>query len=131
MRILSLNLSTDSNVIVSFSIPRNWYRLTSKTNSQISNDLRPIQALRFLTMFCVVIGHCVLFTNVMPVYNPQYMEKNFYRIVTMILVNGTTIIQTFFAISGYLLSLQFIKLQETRKFSVQYLWTAIIYRYLR
>lgn len=82
-------------------------------------------------MFCVVLGHVVLFMNVMPVYNPQYMEKNFYRIVTMILVNGTTIIQTFFVISGYLLSIQFMKLQETSKFSLKHFWTAIIYRYLR
>lgn len=124
-------LTTDSTVILSFSIPRNWYRLISKSKSQISNDLRPLQALRFLTMFCVVIGHVVLFMNVMPVYNPQYMEKNFYRIVTMILVNGTTIIQTFFVMSGYLLSLQFTKLQETSKFSFKYFPTAIIYRYLR
>ncbi|KAJ6641727.1 Nose resistant to fluoxetine protein 6 [Pseudolycoriella hygida] len=120
-----------STVIVAFSIPRNWYRLVSKTENQMSNDLRPIQALRFLTMYCVVIGHSVLFMNFLPVYNTQYMEKNFYRVVTMILVNGTTIIQTFFVISGYLLSIQFIKLRETSKFSYSHFWTAIIYRYLR
>lgn len=103
----------------------------SKSDSQTSKDLRPIQALRFLTMFCVVIGHCVLFINVMPVYNPQFMEKNFYRVVTMILVNGTTIIQTFFGISGYLLSVQFAQLQEKSSFCFKHFWTAIVYRYVR
>ncbi|XP_037044343.1 nose resistant to fluoxetine protein 6-like [Bradysia coprophila] len=120
-----------ASVVVSFSIPRNWYRLTAKVHSQTSDDLRPVQALRFLTMFGVVIGHCVLFMNVMPLYNPEYMEKNFYRVVTMFLVNGTTIIQTFFVISGYLLSIQFVKLQETSSFSFKYFWTSILYRYLR
>ncbi|KAG4081172.1 hypothetical protein HA402_014620 [Bradysia odoriphaga] len=120
-----------ASVVVSFSIPRNWYRLTTKVHSQTSDDLRPVQALRFLTMFGVVIGHCVLFMNVMPLYNPEYMEKNFYRVVTMFLVNGTTIIQTFFAISGYLLSVQFVKLQEISTFSFKYFWTSILYRYLR
>lgn len=118
-------------MVVTFSLPRNWYRLISKSDNPCSNNLRPIQALRFLTMFCVILGHSVLFTNVMPVYNPQYMERNFYRIITMILINGTTIIQTFFVLSGYLLSVQFNKLQETTKFSLKYFWTAIIYRYLR
>lgn len=121
----------DAAIVVAFSIPRNWYRLMAKNRSQISDDLRPIQALRFLTMFGVVLGHCVLFTNVMPMYNPEYMEKNFYRVVTMLLVNGTTIIQTFFVISGYLLTIQFIKLQATSTFSFKYFWSSILYRYLR
>lgn len=131
MNVIPMTKPIDSTVVVTFSLTRNWYRLISKSNNPSSNDLRPIQALRFLTMFCVVLGHIVLNVNVLPVYNPQYMEKNFYRIITMILVNGTTIIQTFFVISGYLLSIQFMKLQEMSKFSVKHFLTAIVYRYLR
>lgn len=61
--------------MVSFSLPRNWYRLVSEPNSEISHDLRPINAIRFLTMYCVMVGHCVLFMNVLPQMNPQYMER--------------------------------------------------------
>lgn len=64
-----------SAFIVSFSIPRNWYRLNSKPDSDISTDLRPIHAIRFLTMMGVILGHVLLFFNVLPSFNPQMMEK--------------------------------------------------------
>lgn len=42
--------------------------------NDIDRDLRCIHALRFITMYCVIIGHTILFLNVFPVYNPQYIE---------------------------------------------------------
>lgn len=62
------------NYRVSFSFLRNWHRLTMIPKSDIDRDLRCIHALRFITMYCVIIGHTILFLNVFPVYNPQYIE---------------------------------------------------------
>lgn len=62
-------------IFVSFSIPRNWYRLNSKPENDVSTDLRSIHAIRFLTMLGVIIGHVLLFYNVLPSFNPQEMEK--------------------------------------------------------
>lgn len=61
--------------MVSFSVVRNWYRLVTESGSEVSRDLRPIHAIRLFTMFCVIMGHCGLFINLMPSFNPQYMER--------------------------------------------------------
>lgn len=61
-------------MLVTFSLLRNWYRLNSKSKNEISMDLRPIHAIRFLSMVLVIMSHCALFINVLPVLNPQYME---------------------------------------------------------
>lgn len=47
----------------------------AESNNQIARDLRPINAIRLLTMFCVMMGHSALFMNILPSSNPQYMEK--------------------------------------------------------
>lgn len=57
--------------------------------------------------------------------------QNYYKFETMFFINGPTIIQTFFGITGYLLSVQFMKLRKTHQFSIHYLWKPIIYRYIR
>lgn len=62
------------NYRVSFSFLRNWNRLTMVPKTKSDRDLRCIHALRFITMYCVIIGHTILFLNVFPVYNPQYIE---------------------------------------------------------
>lgn len=49
----------------------------------------------------------------------------------MILVNGSCALQAFFAITGYLVSIQFYELKEKHKFNSGFLWQAIVYRYLR
>lgn len=50
----------------------------------------------------------------------------------MILINGHTVIQTYFAISGFLLSVQFMDYKESQKvFHLSYFFKAIFYRYVR
>lgn len=54
-------LSVDST-LASFSLTRNWYKLTSdsSSNSELTRDLRSINALRCLCMFGVILGHSAL-----------------------------------------------------------------------
>lgn len=49
----------------------------------------------------------------------------------MILINGANLLQSFFAVTGYLISVQFMDLREKNKFDIAYFWKAIIYRYIR
>lgn len=49
----------------------------------------------------------------------------------MILINGHTVIQTYFAISGFLLSIQFVQYKQNQKdFSLVYFFKALLYRYV-
>lgn len=49
----------------------------------------------------------------------------------MILINGTSVLQSFFAITGFLTAVQFMDLREKNKFKWSFLGKAIIYRYFR
>ena len=51
----------------------------------------------------VIIVHSVLAFNLIGVANPYFQEKIFHMLVTSILTNGVLIMQTFFAMSGFLL----------------------------
>jgi hypothetical protein len=61
-----------------FSLPRNCYRLLTPSDTTVQNDLRFIEAMRFLTMFGVLVAHSVLLSQVYPISNPEYVEKVVY-----------------------------------------------------
>lgn len=49
----------------------------------------------------------------------------------MLVINGANVLQIYFAITGYLLSIQFMEIREKTKFNLSILWKSIIYRYMR
>jgi hypothetical protein len=61
-------------ILTLFSIRRNWHILSEPTKSDV-RDLRFIQAVRALTMFGVILGHCCWFSIVLPSINPIFMEN--------------------------------------------------------
>lgn len=71
--------SVDST-LVSFSLTRNWYKLTgdSGSNSELARDLRPINAIRCLCMFGVILGHSALSLSIVSSdLSTIYMTTNF------------------------------------------------------
>lgn len=65
-----------TTLLLCFSLPRNWYKLTSETqNSELSRDLRSINAFRTICMFGVICAHCALANNMCPQLNPYYIEQ--------------------------------------------------------
>ncbi|XP_055629971.1 nose resistant to fluoxetine protein 6-like [Toxorhynchites rutilus septentrionalis] len=121
-----------SQKLVAFSVSRNWQTLVAKRKTTLSKDLRFIQSARFLVMYLVIAGHCMLFNCIFPLLNPEYVEVNYRRLVTMIIFNGTTVIQTYFTISGFLLAVQFTNYFEKNKaFTARDFFASILYRYLR
>lgn len=52
----------------------------------------------------------------------------------MLMLNGMTLVQTFFTISGFLLSVQFVEMTQNlnkKRWDFNYFWVAMIYRYVR
>ncbi|KXJ74104.1 hypothetical protein RP20_CCG014358 [Aedes albopictus] len=125
--------SSRKMLFVSFSILRNWYRLTSRSQDVLNKDLRFFQAIRYLTMNLVILGHAALIYSIAPSQNTMRIEMMFHQLGTMILTGGPQIVQTFFAMSGFLLAVQMIKYAENRSRSpgVLFLLKAIVYRYIR
>ncbi|XP_050093927.1 nose resistant to fluoxetine protein 6-like [Anopheles aquasalis] len=99
--------------LVSFSIIRNWYRITSRTDDQLSHDLRYIHAIRMLVFLGVTLGHVVFYAQPRTALT---IEERFDDVVSMIIINGTQIVTTFFAISSMLLVLFFVqKVEQTKR----------------
>ncbi|XP_060524969.1 nose resistant to fluoxetine protein 6-like isoform X2 [Cylas formicarius] len=115
-----------------FSIPKNWYRLRTINNDPHVKKLRSIQGMRFYTMICVIMTHTLMTFFGGPVSNPQYSEQSTKDILNMFLVNGWFAIQTFFVISGWLLSFNFFKMLERHsRVNMKFIFFAIINRYFR
>lgn len=124
-------LALPTRLILAFSVPRNWYRLNSKPKDEKSRDLRYIQGLRFTTIFLVVYGHAVITYGFAPAVNTEYIEEQYHSFIDMLVINGMNVVQTFFAISGFLMGLQFIEMTDGKKFRFSYFWVGIIYRWIR
>ncbi|XP_058833864.1 nose resistant to fluoxetine protein 6-like [Topomyia yanbarensis] len=121
-----------SQKLVAFSIPRNWQILIAKRRSTLCKDLRFLQGARFLVMYLVIAGHCMVFNCIFPLINPEYVEFNYRRLITMLLFNGLTVVQTYFTISGFLLAVQFADYcEKSKSFTMKDFFASILYRYLR
>uniref|UniRef100_A0A182IST2 Acyltransferase 3 domain-containing protein n=3 Tax=Anopheles atroparvus TaxID=41427 RepID=A0A182IST2_ANOAO len=121
-------------LLMAFSLPRNWHSLTTarKRITPGAKDLRFIHSVRFLIMYLVIAGHSMLFNCIFPLLNPQYVELNYRRMVTMLIFNGVTVVQTYFTISGFLLAVHFVEFTERqRTFGWRDFFQSITYRFLR
>ncbi|XP_063697874.1 nose resistant to fluoxetine protein 6-like [Culicoides brevitarsis] len=123
----------ESQFLVAFSIGRNIRRLVKSEppiRGSLEDDLQFLYAIRFLTMFCVVGGHVLLFNEIFPISNSEYIEK-YHEILTMMLANGFKVIETYLIISGLLMSLNYFKFIKDSPFGLKHFLQAIVYRYLR
>lgn len=130
-RIETENLSTSQQILLAFSLPQNFNRLMSKPNTKLGQDLAFVQAIRFLTMVIVIIGHVDMGFNMNPA-NPDFIESRYHSLWGQFFINGTPVVQTFFIMSGGLLVIHFIfELRDKRTYNFNYFWIAVIGRYLR
>uniref|UniRef100_A0A182P598 Acyltransferase 3 domain-containing protein n=1 Tax=Anopheles epiroticus TaxID=199890 RepID=A0A182P598_9DIPT len=105
--------STKQMYLVSFSIIRNWYRITSRGDDPLSHDLRYIHTIRMIVFMGVTFGHVSFYAQPRTALT---IEDRYSDLATMIVINGTQIVTTFFAISAMMLVLFFVqKVEETKK----------------
>lgn len=119
-------------LLTSFSLKRNWYRLIGRSKDQLNEDLRFFQTFRFLTFLLVIMGHCADMFAVTPISNTFDREREYYKPEALAMINGSQIVQTFFQMSGFLLSIHFFttraRLKEVRWSVVV---AVIVYRFIR
>lgn len=83
-------------------------------NTEIRQDLSFLESFRFIQMMRVVLLHIVLALAKMPKVNPDATEHILHRPPVMLYVaEFQNYVQTFFSISGMLLTINF--LEHTRK----------------
>ncbi|XP_055610840.1 nose resistant to fluoxetine protein 6-like [Uranotaenia lowii] len=124
--------SQKSMLLTSFSVKRNWYRLIGRSKDQLNEDLKFFQAFRFLTFSLVIMGHCADMFSVTPIANPIDREKEYYTPEGLALINGSQVVQTFFEMSGFLLSIHFFTSRESmKKMSWWTVVAVVVYRFIR
>lgn len=120
-----------SQLLISFSLPRNWYRLQSQPTGEEGRLFRYIQGFRFITIALVIAGHALIGFTLGFIQNPYKYEEVFHSVYGQISLNAFSIVQAFFSISGLLMGYQFAEMTGKKKFNPSYFWIAIFYRYLR
>ncbi|KAL9693697.1 hypothetical protein quinque_012982 [Culex quinquefasciatus] len=106
--------TSQDNLRTAFSFPRNIRRLREPLNTEIRQDLSFLESFRFIQMMRVVLLHIVLALAKMPKVNPDATEHILHRPPVMLYVaEFQNYVQTFFSISGMLLTINF--LEHTRK----------------
>ncbi|XP_049836512.1 nose resistant to fluoxetine protein 6-like [Schistocerca gregaria] len=116
--------------LLCFSVISNWRRLAQPPRKHL--NLRYVQGARFLTMTIIILGHRIVLLEAAPILNPEFIEKSYGRIDWTTIFNGHLVVNTYFVISGFLLSYLFLQeVASRRKFRVSYIWWACLYRYLR
>ncbi|XP_036332435.1 nose resistant to fluoxetine protein 6 [Rhagoletis pomonella] len=130
--------SPAQQVLLSFSICRNFYRITdsTKTRSQTVEDLKFFDGLRVIGVFLVLFAHSLILYMALQIENPEFFEKFFYRPETDIIENGAAIIQIFFVMSGFLLYVNFnerklINTNTTIRDCIIVYFKIFFHRYLR
>ncbi|XP_052566601.1 nose resistant to fluoxetine protein 6-like [Culex pipiens pallens] len=117
----------------SFSILRNWYRLTSRSQGNVHKMFRPLQAVRFITTVMVIMGHAVLIAGITPNSNTFWIETLYHNIAVMILTGGTQVVQIFLTMSGFLVAYHVLVHPGFAKkgLGLLFLVKAIVLRYIR
>ncbi|CAH0550012.1 unnamed protein product [Brassicogethes aeneus] len=119
---------TIGKYLAAFSISKNWKRLTKVDENQ---ELRCLAGIKFFNMIFVVLAHTMLSVFAGGIFNTKFSENLTKNTFNMIIINGTYIIQSFFLISGWLLSYNFFLMFEKRKFRLMYLPMVFVNRYIR
>ncbi|KAL1395086.1 hypothetical protein pipiens_011497 [Culex pipiens pipiens] len=111
-------------LLVSFSIPRNIYRLKDPTDGRIRQDLQFLEAFRMIQMCRVVFLHITTAHGKAPSTNTDYMEGIQHKPVTVIYIaEFQNYVQTFLSISGMLLTINFLEhIRKNPDFTVKIFW---------
>ncbi|XP_058456881.1 regulator of hypoxia-inducible factor 1-like [Malaya genurostris] len=123
----------DNLIVTSFSIQRNWNRLLKESKSKLYQDFGYIDGLRVVINIYTLIVHCTIIGLFIPLNNPEFVEK--WTKTPFLLTLGETApvsVQSFFGISGMLLTVNFLKdIEKKPQIDSKYFRSKIINRLIR
>ncbi|XP_062536804.1 nose resistant to fluoxetine protein 6-like isoform X2 [Armigeres subalbatus] len=133
-KFFSKSHSTSRNrLLTAFSIPRNIRRIGDTPNTETRQHLNFLESFRFIQMQRIVTLHIVMALVKAPKSNPEDLERMLYRPPTIHYVaDFQNYVQTFFSISGMLLTINFLDhIEKNPKFNMKYFWERIRARLYR
>ncbi|KAL5285268.1 hypothetical protein ACFFRR_007174 [Megaselia abdita] len=113
-----------SRLITAFSMVRNVEKLFTRRGSE---DLQFLDSQRFLLNIAVISAHIYLKIAMGPVKNPIFFENEDF----WMLENGTIFISTFFVMSSFLLTVNFLKDMKSSDVNIGNFGLTLFNRYFR
>ncbi|XP_055304016.1 uncharacterized protein LOC129569308 [Sitodiplosis mosellana] len=119
-----------SRVLLAFSFYTNGQKLLSYKESNSPNMLSCLHGIRVITTLWVVIGHTFLMFIMLPNQNLIAIPTFITKYHAMFIASAPVSVDTFFAISGILVSINMLKYLEKSKGKMNIL-RLYLHRYLR
>lgn len=113
-----------SRLVIAFSIVRNVEKLFIRRGS---DDLQFLDSQRFLLNLAVISAHIYLKMAMGPLKNPEFFENEDFWMAE----NGTIFISTFFVMSSFLLTVNFLKDMKSSDVGLGNFGLALFNRYFR
>uniref|UniRef100_A0A182QKT8 Acyltransferase 3 domain-containing protein n=1 Tax=Anopheles farauti TaxID=69004 RepID=A0A182QKT8_9DIPT len=125
-------IKRDNALVSSFAIHRNWQRLMAEESSRLHRDLLYIDGLRVVINHLVIILHTFLIMSAVPSKNYAEIENLAGKAPTLIYLSSNAfLVQTFFTIGGYLLSVNFLRDTTRVPINFRYVGNKLLNRLLR
>uniref|UniRef100_A0A182JNH8 Acyltransferase 3 domain-containing protein n=1 Tax=Anopheles christyi TaxID=43041 RepID=A0A182JNH8_9DIPT len=126
------HINQENAIVSAFSLRRNWIRLRADAISALHRDLLYIDGLRVLINHLVIILHSFLIASVAPARNYSELEHLTNNSPMRIYLSSNAyLVQIFFTIGGYLLSVNFLRDADRSPIDARYAGNKILNRLLR
>ncbi|XP_045503616.1 regulator of hypoxia-inducible factor 1-like [Colias croceus] len=119
--------------IVAWSVRANWRRLVStyEDGDPRLSALAPIQGVRVVLLVLVMMTHSAEIQHKLYQYNPNYLEQILNHPVTMLIRNGSALVQGFVVISNFLFAYSLLLIARNRQLGLAQLPMCLLHRFLR
>lgn len=118
-----------SNMLVSFSVYRNWQILIAQ---RPSNDIKIFHVLRCFFCTTNIFGHVLAFYIGGPIYNKDYIEESSRGILYNFIFSASIVVHVFYIMTAFLLSYKFFQhIEKNPKFDPMKLLMDVINRLAR
>uniref|UniRef100_A0A1Y9J0W4 Acyltransferase 3 domain-containing protein n=1 Tax=Anopheles quadriannulatus TaxID=34691 RepID=A0A1Y9J0W4_ANOQN len=125
-------VNQENAIVSAFSVRRNWMRLRADADSPLHCDLLYIDGLRVLVNHLVIVLHSFLIASVAPAQNYSELEDLANNVPMRIYLSSNAyLVQIFFTIGGYLLSVNFLRDADRGPIDARYAGNKILNRLVR
>ncbi|XP_047538474.1 nose resistant to fluoxetine protein 6-like [Vanessa atalanta] len=122
-----------NKLLLAWSVRANWNRLfaTYENGDPRLSALAPAQGIRVLLLALVMMTHASEILHKIYLYNPEFFEQVLQYSATMLVRNGSSLVQAFFVLSNFLFAYRLLIFSKQIKLNLTHLPLCIVYRLAR
>nr|XP_026488581.1 nose resistant to fluoxetine protein 6-like [Vanessa tameamea] len=122
-----------NKLLLAWSVRANWNRLFAiyENGDPRLSALAPAQGIRVLLLALVMMTHASEILHKIYLYNPEFFEQVLQYSATILVRNGTSLVQAFFVLSNFLFAYRLLLFSKQIKLNLTHLPLCIVYRLAR